>query len=77
MFIDEAEVIHRGVGLGFVFFQPGNAHHELFALQSQALFEGKVAVDVLAEFTALAFDADGGFAIDEHENVDFMLVAVA
>ena len=69
LFVDETDVVHGGIGARLVIFQPGNAHHELFAGQAKPFFQRQVAVDVLAEFAAFALDANWRLPIDEQEDI--------
>ena len=68
-FVDEGQIVHGRKGFGVFIAEAGNAHHELPGFETKALAQRQVAVDVLAEFAALAFDVDWKVPVDQQENV--------
>jgi hypothetical protein len=74
--VNKGKLIHRRKRPGILITQSGNAHDELLRFKAKALFQRQVALDVLTEFAGLAFDTDRQLAIDEHEYIKFVRVAI-
>ena len=74
--VDEGKVVHGRQSLGVFIAQAGNAHDEIPAVDAEALAQAQVFVDVLTEFARLALDADRLIAVDQHEYIEFVALAV-
>ena len=55
-----------------LFTETGNTHDEIPSTDPKALSQCQVSIDVLAEFTRLAFDTNGKLAIDQHEHIELV-----
>jgi len=74
--VGESQVVHRCKRLGILVTETRNAHYKLPAFDAETFPKREVTIDVLAELAALALDANWRGAVDQHEDVDFIGIAI-